>query len=138
MRLTARDFPSMAQLVRPSKRRQLISAMNWMGGLGILLFWLPVAGPLVAGLVGGWKAGSVGRAFAAVFLPAVLLFAMTFAGVTYLTDALWGFLAGAGAAVLSLLNIGPLLLGAFGGGLAAELRAWRRGSQKNVDVDNNS
>ncbi|HTN04111.1 MAG TPA: hypothetical protein VL132_19630, partial [Planctomycetaceae bacterium] len=115
-----------------STRRQLISAMNWMGGLALLLFWLPVAGPLIAGLVGGWKAGSVGRAFAAVFLPAVLLFIMTFAGVTYLTDAFWGFLAGAGAAVISLFNLGPLLLGALGGGLAAELREWRRPAAVNL------
>lgn len=125
--------------IKPSRRRQLISAMNWMGGLALLLFWLPVAGPLIAGLVGGWKAGSVGRAFAAVFLPAVLLFIMTFAGVTYLTDAFWGFLAGAGAAAISLFNLGPLLLGAFGGGLAAELREWRRAAAVNLppseDVD---
>lgn len=127
----------MTRLTRPGKRRQLISAMNWMGGLGILLFWLPIAGPLVAGLVGGWKAGSVGRAFAAVFLPAVLLFALTFAGVTYLTDALWGFLAGAGAAVLSLLNLGPLLLGAFGGGLVAELHEWRRGAAASLPLGEN-
>jgi hypothetical protein len=100
--------------------------MNWMGGLSLLLFWVPLAGGLIAGLVGGWKAGSVGRAFLAVFLPAVLLFAMTFAGVTYLSDAFWGFLAGLGASAISLFNIGPLLLGAFGGGLAAELREWRR------------
>jgi hypothetical protein len=100
--------------------------MNWMGGLSLLLFWVPLVGGLIAGLVGGWKAGSVGRAFLAVFLPAVLLFAMTFAGVTYLSDAFWGFLAGLGASAISLFNIGPLLLGAFGGGLAAELREWRR------------
>lgn len=100
--------------------------MNWMGGLALLLFWLPVAGPLVAGLVGGWKAGSVARAVAAVFLPAIMLFVMTFVGVTYLADAFWGFLAGAGAAAISLFNLGPLLLGALGGGLAAELRTWRR------------
>ena len=110
----------------PSPRKQLISAMNWMGGLTLLLFWLPVAGPLIAGLVGGWKAGSVARAVVAVFLPAVLLFIMTFAGVTYLADAFWGFLAGAGAAAISLFNLGPLLLGALSGGLAAELRTWRR------------
>lgn len=100
--------------------------MNWMGGLALLLFWLPVAGPLIAGLVGGWKAGSVARAVAAVFLPAVLLFLMTFAGVTYLADAFWGLLAGAGAAAISLFNLGPLLLGALSGGLAAELRTLRR------------
>jgi hypothetical protein len=111
---------------RPAPRRQVISAMNWMGGLALLLFWLPVAGPLIAGLVGGWKAGSVARAVAAVFLPAILLFIMTFAGVTYLADAFWGILAGAGAAAISLFNLGPLLLGALSGGLAAELRTWRR------------
>jgi hypothetical protein len=100
--------------------------MNWMGGLALLLFWLPVAGPLIAGLVGGWKAGSVARAVAAVFLPAILLFVMTFVGVTYLADAFWGFLAGAGAAAISLFNLGPLLLGALSGGLAAELRTRHR------------
>jgi hypothetical protein len=51
---------------------------------------------------------------------------MTFVGVTYLADAFWGFLAGAGAAAISLFNLGPLLLGALSGGLAAELRTWRR------------
>lgn len=95
--------------------------MNWMGGLTLLLFWLPVAGPLIAGLVNGWKAGSIGQAVTAVFLPAVLLAILTFAGVTYLADAFWGILAGAGAAALALFHIGPLLAGAFAGGVAAQL-----------------
>lgn len=88
-----------------------------MGGLSLLLFWLPVLGPLLAGLVGGIKAGSIGRAILAVFLPAVLLGAMAAAGVTYLADAFWGVLAGLGAAAIALLNIGPLLVGAILGGL---------------------
>jgi hypothetical protein len=100
--------------------------MNWMGGLTLLLFWLPVAGPLIAGLVGGWKAGSIGRAVAAVFLPAVLLAILTFAGVTYLTDAVWGILVGAGAVALSLFHIGPLLAGAFAGGVASQIRTSNR------------
>jgi hypothetical protein len=91
-----------------------------MGGLSLLLFWLPVVGPLLAGLVGGWKAGSPGRAVIAVFLPALLTGLMAFAGVTYLTDwYVWGLLAGVGGVLLSLLNIVPLLGGAFLGGLAA-------------------
>ena len=49
----------------------LYRGMNWMAGLSILLFWLPVAGPLIAGLVGGYKAGDLRRALLAVFLPAV-------------------------------------------------------------------
>jgi len=76
-----------------------------MGGLSLLLFWLPVFGPLIAGLVGGWKAGAVGRAVAAVFLPALLTGLMAFAGV--------------GGVLVCLLNIVPLLGGAVLGGLAA-------------------
>ena len=54
--------------------------MNWMGGLSLLLFWMPIVGPLVAGLVGGKKAGSVKRAVIAVFLPALLLGLLVTAG----------------------------------------------------------
>ena len=99
----------------------LVSAMNWMGGLSLLLFWIPVVGPFIAGLVGGRKAGTIGRAVIAVFLPAVLTGLMAFAGVTYLTDTFWGFLAGLGGVVLSLLQVGPLFVGAVVGGLAAEI-----------------
>ena len=103
------------------KRGSLFSAMNWMGGLSLLLFWVPVVGPLIAGFVGGRKAGSIGRAVLAVFLPAVLLGGMVLGAVAYLTDTFaWGILAGLGTAVLLLLNIGPLLVGAVVGGLIGE------------------
>lgn len=98
----------------------LVSAMNWMGGLSLVLFWIPVIGPFIAGLVGGRKAGTIGRAVIAVFLPAVLTGVMAFAGVTYLTDTFWGVLAGLGGVLLSLLQVGPLFVGAVVGGLAAE------------------
>ena len=51
----------------------VISGMIWMLVISILLFWLPVLGPLVAGVVGGMKSGGVGKALMAVFLPAVLI-----------------------------------------------------------------
>jgi hypothetical protein len=93
-----------------------------MGGLSLLLFWLPVAGPLIAGLVGGAKAGTVGRAVAAVFLPAILTGALTAAGVTYLADWFpWGMLAGAGAILLCLLNVVPLFTGAVLGAVVRPL-----------------
>lgn len=44
-----------------------------MTGLSILLFWLPILGPAVAGLVGGYFAGTVGRAILASLMPAVVL-----------------------------------------------------------------
>jgi hypothetical protein len=96
--------------------------MNWMGGLALLLFWLPVVGPLLAGFVGGMKAGSIRTALIAVFLPALLTGLLAFAGVTYLTDWYgWGILAGVGGVIVSLLNVVPLLGGAIVGGLAARL-----------------
>jgi hypothetical protein len=101
------------------------SGMNWMGCLTLLLFWLPVIGPFIAGLVGGVKAGSLKRALLAVFLPGVMIGVMVAASVSYLADVYWGLLAGLGGVSLSFLNIGPLLLGAVLGGLGAGLSRQR-------------
>ena len=48
-------------------------AFLWMLVLSILLFWLPVFGPFIAGLVGGSRAGGVGNALLAALLPAILV-----------------------------------------------------------------
>jgi hypothetical protein len=102
--------------------------MNWMGCLTLLLFWVPVIGPFIAGLVGGVKAGSVKNALLAVFVPAVMTGVMAAVAVTYLADVYWGVLAGLGGVALSLLNIGPLLLGAVLGGLSVGFsRRWNQG-----------
>jgi len=61
----------MTAVDRPRAPGSFAAAVNWMGGLTLLLFWLPVVGPLIAGVVGGIKAGTVGRAVAAVFVPAI-------------------------------------------------------------------
>ena len=47
-------------------------AMFWMVMLSVLLFWLPLLGPFIAGFVGGRKAGGVIQAAIAVFLPGLL------------------------------------------------------------------
>lgn len=101
----------------------LWSAMNWMGGLALLLFWIPVLGPMVAGYVGGLKAGTIRRACAAVLVPGLLTGLMLAAGVGYLTrEALWGFLAGLGGLAVSFVQVGPMFVGAILGGLTAEAR----------------
>jgi len=88
--------------------------------LSLLLFWLPVVGPLVAGIVGGQKAGSVSAALFAAVLPALLFGLALFALATSLTGVpLLGVLAGAGGLILALSHIGPLLLGAVIGGFLA-------------------
>jgi hypothetical protein len=88
--------------------------MFWMFVLSILLFWVPVLGPLVAGFVGGRKAGSVGNAVLAVFLPGVIFGVAFFFLATMLTGVpLFGIIAGFGGVALALIHIGPLLLGAI-------------------------
>ena len=96
----------------------IISAMLWMCFISLLLFWLPIIGPLLAGIVGGKKAGGVGTAILAAFLPAVLLGAVLFFVTTFLSGLVaFGFMAGLGSFTLSVINIGPLLLGAIIGGI---------------------
>ncbi len=81
--------------------------------LSILLFWLPIIGPLVAGFVGGRKAGTLGNAILAVFLPAVIFgMALFFLASLLLGLPLFGVLAGAGGFALAAAHVGPLLLGA--------------------------
>jgi hypothetical protein len=86
--------------------------------LSILLFWLPVCGPLIAGFVGGRKAGTVGDAILAVILPGIVFGALLFFFGTLLTGVpLFGFIAGAGGIALIFAHVGPLLIGAIIGAL---------------------
>ncbi len=92
----------------------------WMAVISILLFWLPFIGPLIAGIVGGKRAGGVGSALVAAFLPSVFLGAALFFLGTSLTGLpVIGVIAGMGGVVLALSGIGPLLLGAIIGGIIA-------------------
>lgn len=94
--------------------------MTWMFVISLLLFWLPVAGPLIAGVVGGKKAGDVGAAILAVFLPMVVTgVALTFLGSALTGIPLLGAVIGLGIFAVLLLHVGPLLLGAIIGGLLA-------------------
>lgn len=98
-------------------RGGVIAGMFWMTGISILLFWLPMIGPFVAGLVGGKKAGSLGAAVGAVFLPSLL--AALLIVIMFSTIAGWpifGAVAGIGVFALSVIHIGPLLVGAVIGG----------------------
>jgi hypothetical protein len=105
-------------------KRGIGPAMGWMVGLSIVLSWVPFVGGLIAGFVGGRKAGSLGRALAAVFLPGVILFLVTvFIGTLIgwipLIGSLWGMVAGVGGWALSFMNVIPLVIGAAIGGATA-------------------
>jgi hypothetical protein len=99
-----------------SREGSLVSAMIWMFILSILLFWLPVVGPLIAGFVGGRKAGSLGNAVLAAILPGIIVSVVLFFLASLLTGIpVFGAIAGAGGLVLAFAHIGPLLLGAIVG-----------------------
>ena len=92
----------------------------WMSVLALLLFWLPVVGPLIAGYVGGRKAGSVARVAVAAVLPAIVLTMLVSMLSTLLSGVpLVGILAGFGTLIFLIGNIGPMLLGALVGGFTA-------------------
>jgi len=101
-----------------SQKGSILSGIFWMFLISILLFWLPGFGPLIAGIVGGKKAGGLLNAIVAVFLPAIVLGACLFLFASALTGApIIGFVAGAGSFILVISNVGPLLIGAIIGGI---------------------
>jgi hypothetical protein len=103
------------------KKGSIVAGILWMFLISLLLFWLPVIGPLVAGIVGGKKAGSVGSAILAVFLPGIIFGVVLFVFASSLTGIpLLGAIAGVGGFALSLVHIGPLLIGAIIGGVLAK------------------
>lgn len=101
-----------------AKQGSIAAAIGWMFLLDLLLFWIPVIGPLIAGFVGGRIAGSLGNAITAVFLPAIVFGILSFVLTTFLSAMpLIGVLAGFGALVFTIAHVGPLLLGAIAGGI---------------------
>ncbi|MES1926847.1 hypothetical protein [Salinisphaera sp. T31B1] len=102
------------------KQGSLVMAMIWMAVLSLLLFWLPLIGPLLAGFVGGRTAGNAGRGLLAAVLPAaVLCFVLVGFGTALIGMPIIGAIAGAGLFVLIVVQSLPLLAGALVGGLTA-------------------
>jgi hypothetical protein len=103
-----------------AQRGSVISGAMWMIVLGLLLFWLPVVGPLIAGFVGGRKAGSMGAALTASIIPALLA-----AGLLLLIGSVFGLpligaIAGAGVFVIIAVETVPMMLAAIVGGATAD------------------
>ena len=110
----------MSQIAPAQRKGSITGAMLWMTVISLLLFWIPVLGPFIAGFVGGRVAGGVGPAIIATFLPAVIFGVLLFVLATALTGMpLIGALAGAGGMVVAVAHIGPMLVGAILGGALA-------------------
>ena len=101
----------------------IIMGSIWMVVLSILLFWLPLFGPLLAGFVGGKTAGGIGGGIMAVFLPAIIMVLL----IVFLVPLLSvGSIPVIGALLVTIfsfgiifiaLQVGLLLIGAVIGGL---------------------
>jgi hypothetical protein len=105
------------------KRSSIVGAMLWMLVISLLLFWLPLIGPFVGGLVGGKKAGSVGRGLAACFLPALIFAGFVFVvlalGGLPLSGLILGSLVGGATALTILVEGFAMVCGAIVGGVLA-------------------
>ncbi len=106
-----------------AKQSSIVGSMLWMLVISLLLFWLPLIGPFIGGLVGGKKAGSVGRGLAACFLPALLFALFVFVLMTLGGLPLAGLILGGvigGATALTILVEGfAMVCGAIVGGALA-------------------
>ncbi|ROO29333.1 hypothetical protein [Salinisphaera japonica] len=95
-------------------------AIVWMVVISLVLFWLPVAGPLLAGFVGGRTAGSVGRGIWAAILPTVILCLILLGAGTALTGLpVIGVIASISLFLVIAIQLIPLIAGAIIGGLMA-------------------
>ena len=90
--------------------------------LSVLLFWMPILGPLIAGFVGGRKSGSVGNAILAALLPGTRSLAHWHSCSLHCSTQgrfsdLWLGWASTG---LALAHVGPMLVAAVvGAGIRA-------------------
>jgi hypothetical protein len=98
----------------------ILSGTLWMIGLAILLFWLPVVGPLIAGFVGGRKSGGIGSALIASIIPALLAAGLLLLIGTAVGLPLIGAIAGAGLFVVLLVETIPMMLAAIVGGATVD------------------
>jgi len=112
-----RGYGIMSTIALEQRRGSVIGASIWMVVLSLLLFWLPVVGPLIAGVVGGRKAGSVGGAFLAEMLPAIAIAFVIVVLATLVGLPFVGFV-GATAFIFGFAIHGiPLLIGALIGAI---------------------
>ena len=101
-----------------TRQGSIIHASGVMLGMSVLLFWLPLIGPAVAGYMGGKKAGNVPNAVIAVFLPGIALWLITaLAGGLLASIPVIGLLFAFAGKAVGLMSTIPLLVGAVIGGL---------------------
>ena len=95
----------------------VLSGMLWIIVLGILLFWLPVLGQMIAGFVGGKKAGSAMNGLLAAILPAIIIGLVTFVLLGWV-PVIGAIVAGAVTIVVMASMIVVIIFAIIGGAMA--------------------
>lgn len=91
-----------------------------MTGLAILIGWIPIVGPAVAGYIGGRKAGSPGRGFVAGLIPAVIVGILVVVILALFDLPIIGTVTGFAVAIWVAIEAIPLLIAALIGGWVDE------------------
>jgi hypothetical protein len=99
------------------RRSSVFVGALWMVVLSLALFFLPLLNGLIAGVVGGYKVGGVGRALVAAILPSVFVGAGLWIIFALFEAPVWGMVAGFAVGLLILLSDLGLFIGAAIGGL---------------------
>jgi hypothetical protein len=104
----------------PQPQGSILAGFLWILALSIVLFWLPVAGPLIAGFVGGRAAGSPGRGVIAAILPAIVMAIIIVIASTLILLPGFGLLAGGALILTTIAQSALVIIGALVGGASAQ------------------
>lgn len=94
------------------ERGSVIKAALYMSVISLLLIWLPIVGPVVAGIAGGKAARTVGKALLASVIPSILVGAALFAILNAFELPLIGALSGIAVFVFVLVGDIPMAIAA--------------------------
>ncbi|MBX5460623.1 MAG: hypothetical protein IRZ28_05975 [Steroidobacteraceae bacterium] len=108
--------------VPAARNASLMVSALWMVGVSLVLFFLPAINGLIGGAVGGYKAGSVGRALGAAILPAVAVGLILWAAFAMFGAPIIGLIGGLAVGLWALFSSVGLLIGAIIGGAIAPSR----------------
>ena len=93
-------------------RGSVVRAAFYMGIISLLLIWLPIVGPVGAGVVGGRAARTVGKALIASVIPSILLGAGLFVILNAFDLPLIGTLSGLAVFLFVLIGDIPMMVAA--------------------------
>lgn len=94
------------------EKGSVLKAALYMGALSLLLIWLPVLGPIVAGVAGGRAARTVAKALVASVIPSILLGVGLFAILNAFELPVIGALSGIGIFIFILIGDIPMMIAA--------------------------